>query len=625
MGFRIIPYNTPITLKFFNPLFNDISSYSLPMSFNSKIPAINRAFGFPNKADAEMKQAIEGRIKTQFVDLGGSWRVTEAGDTITAYFTPGSGDFYCKINGVLLNDLDFGGVRWAEYEGAVWANMRIHLNSKMDVSYPDSEYCAYCAYMPNSVNLDLSDEAKIINEVMFPDGEDMQFKDDHGNTAAYLFAGTVIDYIFNNYGYKIEDNIFRNDPDLKQLTIFNTFNLRAPASSEFFEMARIDYKMLVPHITCSDFLKAIRNKYNIGFFINEQTKSVRIVSFDDIISDGVRFAACSTRPKSPIITNNRLAGITFPLNEPDAWSTHSYKSRDELYNPVVVNTYRDILPLTRALGALLFVQSESAYYRIALNDADPPVNEAKRIATDYFPYTEGDGSQEITQLSGIPAMYTHTLNEEYTYLYMGSPQIANADVDFLIPRCDLTGNGYGQPFTEFPLMFLFARGIQNASAANTIYNANDPIQEYANLAAFPETGSAGIRYLAIDSGYFYRWIGNEYVHITMPEPAEPPTFTYPLGTSDIYDATGTKISDANHSLKWGGDYGLIKWLWTNRINWEMNIKKLVQPNMLNEDISKLLDMSEWKHMGYNNYLVNSFEVVINGKNVNLQNVELFRL
>jgi hypothetical protein len=609
MGFRTIPYNTPIKLKFFNPLFNDISSYSLPMSFSSKIPAINRAFGFPGKADAEMKQEIEGRIKTQFVDLNGSWRVTEAGDIITAYFTPGSGDFYCKINGVLLNDLDFGDVRWAEYEGAVWANMRIHLNSYMDVSYPDSEYCAYCAFMPNAVNLDNSDEAKIINEVMYPEGEDMQFKDDLGNTAAYLFAGTVIDYIFNNYGYKIEDSIFRTDPDLKKLTIFNTFNLRPPASSEYFEEARIDFKMLVPHITCSDFLKAIRDKYNIGFFINEQSKSVRIVSFDNIISDGVRFAACVTRPKSPVVTNNRLTGITFPLNEPDAWSTHSYKRSDELYDPIIVNKYRDILPTTRALGALIFVQSESAYYRIALNDDETPVNEAQRIATDYFPYTEGDGSKEITQLSGIPAMYTHTIG----------------DVDYLIPRCDLVGNGYEQPFTEFPLMFLFARGIADGFAGPTVYDPDDPIQEYANLAAFPGTGSAGIRYLAIDSGYFYRWIGAEYVHITMPEPAIPDAFTYPLGTSDVYDASGAKISTANYSLKWGGDYGLIKWLWTNRINWEMNIKKLIQTAMLNEDISRMLDMSEWKHIGDSNYLVNTFELTVEGKNVRIENVELMRL
>jgi hypothetical protein len=625
MEYIKIPYGGQLVLKFFNPLFNDISSYSLPMSFNGKLDYIQRAFGYPNKPQAEIKPYLPGRIKTQFLDIIGSWGIDEASnDNISAFFKPGSGDFYSQIQNVLLSDLDYGGIRWAFYEGAVWDNMRMHLNSKMDVSYPDSEYCAYMAYMPNAVNINIADDAKLINEVIRNEEGVPEFVNGH-NTAAYLFVGTILDYLFNGHGYKIEENIFRKDPDLKRLTVFNTFNLRPPGQSEFHEQARIDYKCLVPHISCSDFLKAIRDRFNIGFFINEQKKSVRIKSFDYIISDGVKFSVCSTRPKLPTLINNRLTGITFPLNEPDSWSKHNYKSVDELYDPIIVNKYRDILPLTRAVGTLLFVQSESAYYRITLNNDTPPVNEAQHICTDLFPFSAGDGSTEITQSSGIPAMYTHAINEEFTFLYMGSTYTTNTDVDFLIPRCDLVGNGYEQQFTEFPLMFLFARGIQNCSAVSPTYNPNDNIQEYANLAAFPGTGSAGIRYLAMDSGYFYRWIGGVYTHIIMPEPAEPPAFTYPLGTSDVYDANGLKITSANRALKWDGEYGLIKWLWANRINWELNIKKLIRTELLSEDISKLIDMDEWKRMADNNYLVNSFEIAIDGKNVKLQNVELLRL
>jgi hypothetical protein len=628
MGMRSIPYNTPIKLKFFNPLFNDISSYSLPMSFNSKIPAINRAFGFPNKADAEMKQEIEGRIKTRFTDLIGSWRVTKAGDEIEAYFTPGAGDFYCKIKDKLLTDIDFGGVRWAnDLEGEIWPNMRPFLNSKMDVSYPESEYAAYTAYMPNAVNIDISDSAKIVNAVILPETGPMQFYEDDGNTAVYLFAGTVIDFLFENYGYKIEENIFREDPDLKQLTIFNTFNLRPPAPSEYYGKARIDFKLLVPHIACSDFLKAIRDRFNIGFFINEQQKSVRIVSFDNIITDGVRFSVCNTRLKSPSVENNRMTGLTFPKNEPDEWASHSYKSIDELKNPIIVVKYRDILPLTRNLGDIIFVQNEQSYYRIVLNEDDPPVNSALRISTDIFAYTAGDGVQEVTQLSGIPGMYTLTLNQEYVFYYIEDRHTADTDVDYVIPRCDLVGNGYDQPFTEFPLMFLFARGITDCYSVAQSINPEDPVYEYANLAAFPHDGAINTRYYAIDSGLYYRWtdLDNRYYVISMPEAANPPTFTYPLGTNDVYDINGSKIFSANLALKWGGDYGLIKRFWINRINWEMKIKKLIRANMLSEDISKLLDMSEWKRVSNSNYLVNLFELTVEGKNVRIENVELLRL
>jgi hypothetical protein len=42
----------------------------------------------------------------------------------------------------------------------------------------------------------------------------------------------------------------------------------------------------------------------------------------------------------------------------------------------------------------------------------------------------------------------------------------------------------------------------------------DDVVEYANLAAFPGTGSAGILYIALDTNKQYRWGGSAYAQIT---------------------------------------------------------------------------------------------------------------
>lgn len=42
----------------------------------------------------------------------------------------------------------------------------------------------------------------------------------------------------------------------------------------------------------------------------------------------------------------------------------------------------------------------------------------------------------------------------------------------------------------------------------------DDVLEYANLAAFPGTGTAGIIYVALDTNKTYRWSGSAYVYIT---------------------------------------------------------------------------------------------------------------
>lgn len=42
----------------------------------------------------------------------------------------------------------------------------------------------------------------------------------------------------------------------------------------------------------------------------------------------------------------------------------------------------------------------------------------------------------------------------------------------------------------------------------------DDVQEYANLAAFPNPGQAGIIYLALDTNIIYRWSGSTYIEIS---------------------------------------------------------------------------------------------------------------
>jgi hypothetical protein len=62
----------------------------------------------------------------------------------------------------------------------------------------------------------------------------------------------------------------------------------------------------------------------------------------------------------------------------------------------------------------------------------------------------------------------------------------------------------------------------------------DDVLEYANLAAFPATGSTGIIYVAIDTGLIYRWSGSAYVNIS----ASPgSTDAVPEGSLNLYYTT----------------------------------------------------------------------------------------
>ena len=69
----------------------------------------------------------------------------------------------------------------------------------------------------------------------------------------------------------------------------------------------------------------------------------------------------------------------------------------------------------------------------------------------------------------------------------------------------------------------------------------DDVLEFANLAAFPATGVAGVMYLALDTGKIYRWTGTVYVEIS-PSPGS--TDAVPEGSVNLYHTTARAAAAA---------------------------------------------------------------------------------
>jgi hypothetical protein len=67
----------------------------------------------------------------------------------------------------------------------------------------------------------------------------------------------------------------------------------------------------------------------------------------------------------------------------------------------------------------------------------------------------------------------------------------------------------------------------------------DDVLEFANLAAFPGTGSAGVIYVALDTNKVYRWGGSSYTEIS-PSPGS--TDAVPEGATNKYFTTGRVLS-----------------------------------------------------------------------------------
>lgn len=565
-----LPYGGEITLKFFNPMFNDTGTHSLPINFPAGIPIIQRAFGWPGQKECEIQKSVPGSVDLGNIILSGSWKVIEADQNIIqTYFAANSGDFYSVINKKLLTEIDFGPVYCPTDPTNTWTTLLDEINSKFNCVYPDNDWVAYCAYMPNNKGDGLN--YFLVNPV-YPGEAGASIKipsSAGGSNSVFLFVGKVIDTLFESHGYRVEENIFRTDSELQRLTIFHTYNIFPGFGSPYFGIARLDYQKLLPKILCSEFLRAVRNRFNIGFFINEESKSVRVIRFDDIIKKAPLDLGISYGKHK--VANNRFSGVNFPLDPPDYFSSHGYADDSEFYNVITVDKYRDVLPDTRDEGDILLVTSEQTYYKIILNDESE--KESLRLCPKQFPFIEGDASEEFSQQSGILSMCTYS--ELYSYDYPPeAPVHYESDVDYLLPHCDLTGNREGEPYTDFPLMFVTARGLQK------LWVEDNP----------------GV-----------------------------PELVYPLGSTDLFDACGDPLSNAELALKWGDPEGIIARYWSKRLYWEQNIKKSVKTDIIINYREILNNFSKLIRIGNDNYFVNKFILDINLHTKKISDVELFRV
>lgn len=104
-----------------------------------------------------------------------------------------------------------------------------------------------------------------------------------------------------------------------------------------------------------------------------------------------------------------------------------------------------------------------------------------------------------------------------------------------------------------------ANGVATLDGTGKIPSAQlpsyvDDVVEYANLAAFPGTGSSGILYIALDTNKQYRWAGSTYQQITSGavDSVAGKTGVITLDTNDINGLStalsGKAASTHTHSI-----------------------------------------------------------------------------
>ena len=112
---------------------------------------------------------------------------------------------------------------------------------------------------------------------------------------AFLFVGKILEMLFNNLGYQISKNPFRQDPELARIVILNN-------TADAIVTGKLYYADLLPSITVEDFMQSMFVRFGMIYQLDNDTKTVRIETIRDILKAQPQINISDFKTALPIVT-----------------------------------------------------------------------------------------------------------------------------------------------------------------------------------------------------------------------------------------------------------------------------------------------------------------------------------
>jgi hypothetical protein len=362
-----------ITLKFSSPIFNTIGDHTYPF----KLPAtpLNvSVLGFKHRIEnaTDPFQVFDASLEWNgILILKGTLRILKAqSDFYEATLYMDKGDFFYRRKLMTLQDIDYGELEWSNVNEKM-----AYFNDCRNYSYPERKICfpmilnksyyetppnpdPFFEYMNNYLGMNLIPTVAIVG---FPDS----FRT---TLVPMLYFRHVLSLVFEKLEYSLDDSFFATDPDYNKLVIYNNVDCNGLVTGPFnYDVLKVHLGYHVPLMTINEFLSGLEVFFNIRFFVNNITKTVKIVSVDTIVksNDFVEFS----RDVSTIYTEigDPITGFQLRMNmdSDDEFWGYMKASEESTLSRIkgAVDSVSELPPWPGAQDIdLRFVRNENRFY-----------------------------------------------------------------------------------------------------------------------------------------------------------------------------------------------------------------------------------------------------------------------
>jgi hypothetical protein len=377
LGRVVLGMDVNIDISKNNPVFTHAEEFSISLSVPRK--PNEHIFGYKYRlSTVEDVVPIDAQFKFFGRDkLNGSLELISVSDNTYEILLKGSrSDFLFKNGKTNLHDLDLG----SEYfvsgnqnpsEVQIAAEMLDTLTNEKDW------ICFPC-------NLS-TEAAQCTNRWLF---QENTFDAHNGFFAPYLRLYRAIERLFDYFGYTITTNWFIEENIRRNIVIYSNGFYTSDGLIEIFH--------LYPRWTIADFISELEDFFPITFWINSRSKTVDILSDDDIVTaDPVGSLDAYLLRDYKVIFNEKLSGYELNYNYPEDETVF----QDKTYADEIIATEYDSfydLPEASIIGGTALCLAEGAYYK-SVEDGETWVWEK----CGFRAISVREGEKEITRETRI--------------------------------------------------------------------------------------------------------------------------------------------------------------------------------------------------------------------------------
>ncbi|MFZ4569759.1 MAG: hypothetical protein ACOYM0_01360 [Bacteroidales bacterium] len=332
-----LPADFQVTLNLKSPIFEDVGSYTYPFKLpNSRRNAI--LFGFRHKvantADIHHEFPASFYWNGNVFFSGTAKMKLMATNSFEGYMLEGNGNFNYQRKKIDLRNIDFGSINFeTEY-------LRLaYINSCAKKAYPES-----IVAFPEILNKSYFDELPAdiglhyLNYYYSSVISITTLEYNRTVIVPMLYLRYVLDKIFQHLKLLFIDSFFAADAAYNALTLFNLVDCNCGEAGFFgYSTNQLLLNYHVPRMGLNDFFVGLENMFNLRFFVNNNTNTVRLLSVDSILktNDYIEFSdkliSLTIEPEDRItgfhlMMNMQTDDETYTIQEPyQEWVIKSIK------------------------------------------------------------------------------------------------------------------------------------------------------------------------------------------------------------------------------------------------------------------------------------------------------------